>query len=148
MSPNELNAPRLSDATRCQSIQELMEQTVDRLSKPDAMYGLFYEMGEGDPLPSAPALAEIIDLCRAILFPGFYGKSTLSSQTVPYHIGVSLDRLCHLLTQQVIAGLCFQRGTTDNRQQTTDNRQQTTDNGQCQLIESAQAIVAKFITRL
>ena len=98
-------------------------------------------MGEGDPLPSAPALAEIIDLCRAILFPGFYGKSTLSSQTVPYHIGVSLDRLCHLLTQQVIAGLCFQRGTTDNRQQTTDN-------GQCQLIESAQAIVAKFITRL
>ncbi|MGX8696068.1 MAG: serine O-acetyltransferase, partial [Prevotella sp.] len=38
-------------------------------------------------------------------------------------------------------GLCFQRGTTDNRQQTTDN-------GQCQLIESAQAIVAKFITRL
>ena len=141
MSPNELNAPRLSDATRCQSIQELMEQTVDRLSKPDAMYGLFYEMGEGDPLPSAPALAEIVDLCRAILFPGFYGKSTLSSQTVPYHIGVSLDRLCHLLTQQVIAGLCFQRGTTDNRQQTTDN-------GQCQLIESAQAIVAKFITRL
>ena len=76
MSPNELN--------------ELMEQTVERLSKPDAMYGLFCETGDGDPLPSAPALAEIVDLCRAILFPGFYGKSTLSSKTVAYHIGVNL----------------------------------------------------------
>ena len=124
MSPNELN--------------EMMEKTVDRLSQPDAMYGLFYEMGDGDPLPSAPALAEIIDLCRAILFPGFYGKSTLSSKTLPYHIGVSLDRLCHLLTQQVLAGLCFQRKT----------RQQATDQGQCQLMEKSQAIVSEFITRL
>ena len=120
MSPNELN--------------ELMKQTVDRLSEPSAMYGLFYEMDDGDPLPSASALAEIVDLCRAILFPGFYGKSTLSSQTVPYHIGVNMDRLCHLLTQQVMAGLSFQKDTTDNNL--------------CQLTEKSQAIVAEFITRL
>ncbi|MBO7137023.1 MAG: serine acetyltransferase [Bacteroidaceae bacterium] len=124
MSPNELN--------------ELMKQTVGHLSKPDAMYGLFYEMGDGNPLPSAPALAEIIDLCRAILFPGFYGKSTLSSKTLSYHIGVSLDRLCHLLTQQVIAGLCSQK----NKGQGAGNREQ------CELVEKAQAIVAEFITRL
>lgn len=119
MSPNELN--------------ELMKQTVDRLSEPNAMYGLFYEMGDGNPLPSAPALAEIIDLCRAILFPGFYGKSTLSSKTISYHIGVNLDRLSHLLTQQVVAGLCSQK-----------NEQMQT----CQLAEKAQDIVAEFITRL
>lgn len=119
MSPNELN--------------ELMKQTVDRLSEPNAMYGLFYEMGDGNPLPSAPALAEIVDLCRAILFPGFYGKSTLSSKTISYHIGVNLDRLSHLLTQQVIAGLCSQKS----------EQKQT-----CQLTEKAQDIVAKFITRL
>lgn len=118
MSPKELN--------------KLMEQTVCRLSKPDAMYGLFYEVGEGDPLPSAPALAEIIDLCRAILFPGFYGKSTLSKGTISYHIGVSLDRLCHLLTEQVVAGLCQTSSGTKRREQE----------------ESAQKITAEFITRL
>ena len=92
MSPNELN--------------EVLEQTVRRLSEADSMYGLFYEeMADGTPLPSAPVLAEIVDLCRAVLFPGFYGKSTLSSKTISYHIGVSMDRLCHLLTQQVLAGL-------------------------------------------
>ena len=119
MSPNELN--------------ELLKQTVSRLSDPDSLHGLFHEHNDGDPLPSAPALAEIVDLCRAILFPGFYGKSTLSSRTLPYHIGVSLDRLSHLLTQQVLAGLCFQCNE---------------DVQTCQLTEKAQDIVAEFVSRL
>ena len=130
MSPNELN--------------ELMKQTVDRLSKPDAMYGLFYEMGDGNPLPSAPALAEIIDLCRAVLFPGFYGKSTLSNKTVPYHIGVSLDRLCHLLTGQVLAGL----RTLSNSPLKEEKPREETGSEVSDLEGSAQAIVAEFITRL
>ena len=119
MSPNELN--------------ELLKQTVGRLSDPESMNGLFHEHNDGDPLPSATALTEIVELCRAIIFPGFYGTSTLNSKTLPYHIGVSLDRLCHLLTQQVMAGLCFQ--TT----QREDN---------CQLTEKAQNIVAQFVSRL
>ena len=119
MSPNELN--------------ERLKQTVSQLSEPESLHGLFREVSEGDPLPSAPALAEIIDLCRAILFPGFYGKSLLSRETLPYHIGVSLDRLSHLLTQQVLAGLCFQ----------SCEKVQT-----CKLTEKAQSIVADFISRL
>ena len=119
MSPNELN--------------ELLKQTVSRLSDPDSLHGLFHEHNDGDPLPSAPALAAIVDLCRAILFPGFYGKSTLNSKTLPYHIGVSLDRLSHLLTQQVLAGLCFQCNE---------------DVQTCQLTEKAQDIVAEFVSRL
>ena len=119
MSPNELN--------------DLFTQTVGRLSEPDSLHGLFHEHNDGDPLPSAPALAEIVDLCRAILFPGFYGKSTLNSKTLPYHIGVSLDRLNHLLTQQVLAGLCFQN---------------TEKVPACQLAEKSQTIATEFIKRL
>lgn len=119
MSPNELN--------------DLFTQTVGRLSEPDSLHGLFHEHNDGDPLPSAPALAEIVDLCRAILFPGFYGKSTLNSKTLPYHIGVSLDRLSHLLTQQVLAGLCFQNAEKVPA---------------CQLAEKSQTIATEFIKRL
>ena len=143
MSPNELNAPRFGDAPGCQSIQELLKQTVSRLSEPDSLHGLFHEHNDGDPLPSAPALAEIIDLCRAILFPGFYGKSTLSSRTLPYHIGVSLDRLSHLLTQQVLAGLCFNPQPQDPLTPFRGNNNDTSH-----LVEKAQGIVAEFITRL
>ena len=148
MSPNELNVPRLSDAPRCQSIQELLKQTVSRLSEPDSLHGLFHEHNDGDPLPSAPALAEIIDLCRAILFPGFYGKSTLSSRTLPYHIGVSLDRLSHLLTQQVLAGL----KTSSNSPLKGENIKECSDKEvsplRGDLEGSAQTIVAKFVSRL
>lgn len=119
MSPNELN--------------ELLKQTVSRLSEPDSLHGFFQEHNDGDPLPSAPALAEIVELCRAILFPGFYGKSTLNSRTLPYHIGVCLDRLNHLLTGQVLAGLCFQ----------SSEKVQA-----CELTEKAQTIVAEFVRRL
>ena len=130
MSPNELN--------------EQLKQTVSRLSEPDAMYGLFYEMGDGNPLPSAPALAEIVDLCRAILFPGFYGKSTISSKTLPYHIGVNLDRLCHLLTQQVMAGLKTPSGSPLEGENSIPLAE---DQGRC-LESRAQDIVAEFIKRL
>ena len=119
MSPIELN--------------DLLKQTVSRLSEPESLHGFFQEHNDGDPLPSAPALAEIVELCRSILFPGFYGKSTLNSKTLPFHIGVSLDRLTHLLTQQVLAGLFFQ----------CNEKIQT-----CELTEKAQTIVAKFVSRL
>ena len=109
---------------------ELLRQTTNSLSEPESLHGLFREVNEGSPLPSAPALGEIIDLCRAIIFPGFYGKSFLSRETLPYHIGVSLDRLCHLLTQQIMAGLSFQTS------EPTDS---------CELAEKALQTASSFI---
>ena len=58
-------------------------------------------------MPSSAALEEIIGLCRAVLFPGYYGKSTLNAVTVRYHIGMEIERLFSLLTAQIQAGLCF-----------------------------------------
>ena len=89
---------------------ELLKQTVARLSEPDSLYGLFYEHTDGDPLPSQPELAEAMDLCRSILFPGFYGKSNVNSQNLIYHIGVGMERLYGILCEQIQAGLCFATG--------------------------------------
>lgn len=54
-----------------QDITQQLIQTVDELSEPEALQGLFHEHREGDPLPSAKELEEIIDLSRSILFQGF-----------------------------------------------------------------------------
>lgn len=59
------------------------------------------------PLPSVPVLSEIIDLCRSVLFPGYFGDAGVNSRTVLYHLGVNIDRLQLLLTRQIKAGLCF-----------------------------------------
>ena len=94
----------------------LLKQTVEELSDTAKMKGLFHQHRHGDPLPSSAALEEIIGLCRAVLFPGYYGRSTLNSVTVRYHIGMEVERLFALLTAQVQAGLCF--ATQDEEQRT------------------------------
>ena len=85
----------------------LLAQTVTELSEDSSLKGLFHEHQDGDPLPSGKVLHEIIELCRAILFPGFYGKSTVNHHTITYHIGVNIERVYNLLTEQIHAGLCF-----------------------------------------
>lgn len=85
----------------------LLAQTVTELSEDSSLKGLFHEHQDGAPLPSGKVLHEIIELCRAILFPGFYGKSTVNHHTITYHIGVNIERLYNLLTEQIHAGLCF-----------------------------------------
>lgn len=49
----------------------------------------------------------IIELCRAVLFPGYYGNHTVNSQTLTFHLGVTLEKLSNILTQQIQAGMLF-----------------------------------------
>ena len=91
----------------------VLTETIERLSEEQSLKGLFHQHRDGHPLPSGPALEEIVELARAILFPGFYGKSSLNTHTISYHIGVSIERLHKLLTDQVLAGLCFCRTCDD-----------------------------------
>jgi serine O-acetyltransferase len=60
------------------------------------------------PLPSVPVLSEIVDLCRTVLFPGYYGDAGVNSRTIQFYLGVNIDRLQLLLTRQIKAGLCFE----------------------------------------
>lgn len=106
-----------------QNTPHLLTETVDQLSDPSTLKGLFHQHREGYPLPSSHVLEEIVQLARAILFPGFFGKSQLNIQTIKYQIGVEVEKLSVLLTEQILAGLCFseecepQRERNDLKQQ-------------------------------
>ena len=86
---------------------QILTRTIEKLSQRESLKELFHQHRDGDPLPSAKALEEIIGLARSILFPGFYGKPTVNITTLNYHIGVNVERLHKLLTDQILAGLCF-----------------------------------------
>lgn len=90
-----------------QNFTQQLTKIVDELSKPQTLQGLFHEHRDGDPLPSSKELEEIIELTRSILFPGFYGMTSVNIQTIRYRIGVDTERLNKLLCRQVMAGLCF-----------------------------------------
>ena len=82
-------------------------QTVEQLSDADSLKDLFHLHQDGNPLPSGKVLEEIIDLSRAIIFPGYYGKSKINKHTIKYHTGLAVEKLSKLLEDQILAGLCF-----------------------------------------
>lgn len=88
-------------------ITHQLTETIEELAETKSLQGLFHEHRDGDPLPSAKDLEEIIELSRSILFPGYYGNSNVSINTIKYHIGVDVERLHRLLARQVMAGLLF-----------------------------------------
>jgi len=64
------------------------------------------------PLPSLLTLHEIVELLRAIIFPGYFGEVVVNSNTLEFHLGVKIERLYSLLKEQILNGLRFD--STDN----------------------------------
>lgn len=89
------------------SITDTINTAVDALSSPESLDGLFHQVHDNVPLPSNTALAEIVGLARAILFPGYFGQAKVAQDTIKYHVGVALERFSRLLKKQVMAGICF-----------------------------------------
>ncbi|MDD2601622.1 MAG: serine acetyltransferase [Prevotella sp.] len=113
----------------------LLTETVEKLSEPESLKGLFRQHRDGYPLPSSDALKEIILLTRSILFPGYFGKPCVNVSTIKYKIGVDVENLHEMLSQQIFAGLCFDR---DEVSRTSYNDQK----------RKASTLALKFIERL
>lgn len=116
---------------------DMMKQTIEELSDANSLKGLFHQHRDGNPMPSNKALEEIIELARAILFPGFFGRSTVNVNTLSYSIGINIERLHKLLTEQIHAGLCF-----------ADNKEQETYEEQCEQRDCAAERATRLISML
>lgn len=92
---------------------DILTDTVDQLSAPSSYKGLLHQHQEDAPIPSGTVLTKIIELTRAILFPGYFGNSNINSRTIHYHIGVNIEQLFDLLINQIQAGLCFGKEYTE-----------------------------------
>lgn len=115
-----------------------LTQAVSELSDKHSYEGLFHQYKDGDPLPSGKSLRRIVELFREILFPGYFGNSTVHRRTINYHIGVNVEELFGLLTEQIQAGLCFglENTPSDNVIKKIPDR------------DTAASIAARFISRL
>jgi serine O-acetyltransferase len=56
--------------------------------------------------PSRTAIYELVEDMRSVLFPGFFGPSELTGETLRYHVGATLDKILHGLGEQIKRGLC------------------------------------------
>lgn len=87
--------------------EDKLKATVAELSGSRSFYDLCHMRWNCEPLPSQPAIKEIIGLCREILFPGFFGNDDVNSYNLEYITGLRCERLYSLLCNQIAAGLAL-----------------------------------------
>lgn len=86
-------------------IKEL-DRIVSDLSHEDS-FKTVYLPRHGVPMPSVRNLSEGVELLRRILFPGYFGDSSMKPETVKYYLGVNLDKAFNIMLEEVKRGLCF-----------------------------------------
>jgi len=126
---DEIQLPSVQDK------DEVLADTVARLCAPGACESACLHISRDQAMPSLDALVEIMELLRAVLFPGFFGPSDVSDRTMPFYTGSALDRVLKLLAEQINRGYCFVCAK--------NNRQPCTD---CE--SRAGAVALEFVRRL
>ncbi|MCX5852018.1 MAG: serine acetyltransferase [Deltaproteobacteria bacterium] len=86
------------------------------------------------PLPSRDVIIDVVEALRSVLFPGYFGFSGLSADSVHFHVGAVLDRIRPILEKQIKRGLCFSCSEDMFCCPVCDNR--------------AQAVTSRFFARL
>jgi len=87
-------------------IVEILQKNIALLTKNDLPEYIFIPQ-HYKPLPSLLKLHEIVELLRAIVFPGYFGEVIENSNTLEFHLGVKMERLYNLLREQILNGLRF-----------------------------------------
>lgn len=87
--------------------KDTLNTTIEALSCKENIKDVCHLRRHGEPLPSQQSIARIVELCRGLIFPGFFGDSDVNSNNVVHYIGIRCEQLRDVLTEQITAGLCF-----------------------------------------
>lgn len=84
-----------------------LEQTVSELSSAASYNKVYHEPNHGTHMPSVEDLKIMVNTCREVLFPGYFGNDILEEETIKYYTGVNIDKMYKILVEQIKRGLCF-----------------------------------------
>ena len=84
--------------------EEKMKMAVKMLACKENLQQMCHLRMVGEPLPSEKLIAELIGLCRSLLFPGFFGGADVNGYNIEYTIGIQCEHLKWLLENQILAG--------------------------------------------
>ncbi|MBK3518037.1 serine O-acetyltransferase [Carboxylicivirga marina] len=86
---------------------ERIKSAIEELSQEQSYKSVCHPHFKDHKMPSLQALEKIVSLSREIIFPGYYGDSSIRPDSVRYYIGVNTEKLYSLMVEQIFAGLCF-----------------------------------------
>jgi len=59
-------------------------------------------------MPSRDELVKIMELIRAVIFPGYFLESDINAANISFYTGAKLDKILTDLKEQIRRGLCFE----------------------------------------
>jgi len=119
-------------------------QTIQKLSDPASYQIVCHQHKMGEPLPSIAKLSKVIDLVREILFPGYFGNTSLRSNTTQHYMGVYVDELYEILSEEILAGMCFE--CTDEKANKVEKHQEKAKQNALEFIEYLPEIRRQLVT--
>lgn len=96
------------DHNNSSKIDKTVGKVVNELCAPNSYEAVFHYSRHDSPMPSVETLRGIVENLRAVIFPGYFGRSELKPETMKYHVGAIIDDTAVELTEQVKRGFCFE----------------------------------------
>ena len=121
-----------------------ISQTIEKLSNPNSYEMVCHQHRIGEPLPSIVNLEKVISLVREILFPGYFGNTSLRSNTTQHYMGVYVDELYEILSKEILAGMCFE--CLDDNVNRVEKHQEVAKQNALDFIEYLPEIRRKLVT--
>jgi serine O-acetyltransferase len=87
--------------------KDVVEDVVSRLCSPSSYQAFACRKLTDSPMPSVEALSEVMERLKSVFFPGYYGDSEVTPDTLAYHTGANLDVIFRKLADQIKRGYCF-----------------------------------------
>lgn len=88
-------------------IIRVIDNTVEQLSTPQSYEQVYHKPVLNEEMLSIDSIKEIMEIVQGILFPGYFGNTSIKPHSMRFHMGVNVDRLFKLLMIQIKRGYCF-----------------------------------------
>jgi serine O-acetyltransferase len=86
---------------------EEIHRVVDILASENSYKSVCHSHSPEVRMPSIERLSQIVELCREIIFPGYFGNISVRPDSIKYHMGVYVEKMMVLLRDEIYSGLCF-----------------------------------------
>ena len=85
----------------------IIDTVVKELGEQKANDFLHHRSSHDMPMPSIEILNQVMVHLKKVLFPGFFGHSEVSAESMDFYIGANIDITYRLLCEQIKRGFCF-----------------------------------------
>jgi serine O-acetyltransferase len=90
------------------SAEKRIADVIEDLCRKESYESVYHRSNHHDVcMPSIGELAEIVELLKSIIFPGFFVHSEIRPDTMRFYLGSTLDRVYRKFSEQIRRGYCF-----------------------------------------